>query len=268
MAVTIDGSQGLDTDNTELTLEVSGSEKARIDSSGNVGIGTSSPSAKLHIQDSNYSPTNSGGLSTGLRFSGGTTGINTYTNGLSFSYGSGSSAISGVQTGSDSDRMGVSFFTHPSSTGIDNAVEQMRIHHDGYLINPNGITLGTGSASSFAAANTLDDYEEGTWTPSFNGFSITGTVNVTGTYTKVGNLVYINAYIDARSGTIAATAGSSYLSGLPFSSSGASSGTWVNRETIADDGGFMVFSTNVYITNGWSAVAHRFFLSTVYYTTA
>jgi len=121
---------------------------------------------------------------------------------------------------------------------------------------------GTGSA------NYLDDYEEGTWTPSFNGFSITGTVNVTGTYTKVGNLVYINAYIDARSGTIAATAGSSYLSGLPFSSSGASSGTWVNRETIADDGGFMVFSTNVYITNGWSAVAHRFFLSTVYYTTA
>ena len=49
-----------------------------------------------------------------------------------------------------------------------------------------GIVLG---ATSNTDANTLDDYEEGTWTPSVNsgGFGINGT----GTYTKIGNMVHV-----------------------------------------------------------------------------
>src|SRR6056300_51299 len=49
-----------------------------------------------------------------------------------------------------------------------------------------GIYLGVNSAT---AANLLDDYEEGTWTPSITG--ATGVTNLTGSYTKVGNLVTI-----------------------------------------------------------------------------
>lgn len=50
MAVTIDGSQGLDTNNTELTLEVGGSEKARINSSGQLMVGNTSNETYVHHQ--------------------------------------------------------------------------------------------------------------------------------------------------------------------------------------------------------------------------
>lgn len=66
-----------------------------------------------------------------------------------------------------------------------------------------------------AAANKLEDYEEGTWTPtdaSGEGYSLT--VN-SATYTKIGRLVYITVYIDypAQSSSAAQLNG-----GLPFPS--------------------------------------------------
>jgi hypothetical protein len=73
-----------------------------------------------------------------------------------------------------------------------------------------GITFpATQSASS--DANTLDDYEEGTWTPSIGG---TATYNAqAGTYTKIGNVVTVafDIYILLK-GTGSATT----VSGLPF----------------------------------------------------
>jgi hypothetical protein len=56
-----------------------------------------------------------------------------------------------------------------------------------------GITFpATQSAST--DANTLDDYEEGTWTPTVRGTSTAGTGTYTvqvGTYTKIGRLVTV-----------------------------------------------------------------------------
>jgi hypothetical protein len=76
-----------------------------------------------------------------------------------------------------------------------------------------GITFpATQSASS--DANTLDDYEEGTWTPSQQNFSVSGTTTITGTYTKIGRVVYFNVAF-ANTGTIAFS--TSCLITLPFS---------------------------------------------------
>ena len=81
-----------------------------------------------------------------------------------------------------------------------------------------GITFpATQSASS--DANTLDDYEEGTWSPTIIGTTTAGTVSYNsrqGRYTKIGNIVTISAWVDWSSGT---GSGLLRISGLPFTGS-------------------------------------------------
>ena len=78
-----------------------------------------------------------------------------------------------------------------------------------------GITFpATQSASS--NANTLDDYEEGTWTPTYYGSSTAGTTTYTsqaGTYVKIGNSVYCECLLTwtAKTGT-----GDGLVGGFPF----------------------------------------------------
>jgi hypothetical protein len=88
-----------------------------------------------------------------------------------------------------------------------------------------GITFpATQSASS--DANTLDDYEEGTWTPAGNGVTYTG---VAGKYTKIGDFVFC-AYALTFPST--ASASVAEIQGLPFAISGAQPrGTGLVSET-------------------------------------
>jgi hypothetical protein len=78
-----------------------------------------------------------------------------------------------------------------------------------------GITFpATQSAST--DANTLDDYEEGTWTPVIQGTTTNGTATYTsnaGRYVKIGRLVFIETYVGYNSGN---GTGSLRLGGLPF----------------------------------------------------
>lgn len=79
----------------------------------------------------------------------------------------------------------------------------------------NGITFPATQVPS-ADANTLDDYEEGSWTPTVSGSSTagTGTYNAqVGRYTKIGNTVTVSAYINLASHT---GSGNTTLTNLPF----------------------------------------------------
>ena len=91
----------------------------------------------------------------------------------------------------------------------------------GVLQVSNGIAFpATQSASS--DVNTLDDYEEGTWTPTIIGTTSAGTATYAtrvGRYTKIGNIVQYDAYISYSSGT---GTGDLRVSGLPFTSSSGS----------------------------------------------
>ena len=73
-----------------------------------------------------------------------------------------------------------------------------------------------------AAANALDDYEEGTWTPAFYTYSGVTTSSITNnlaTYTKIGNIVHIHANIDV---TLSSLPGQTVtITGLPFAASNA-----------------------------------------------
>lgn len=62
-----------------------------------------------------------------------------------------------------------------------------------------------------ADANTLDDYEEGTWTPSVGG-NATYTTQI-GRYTKIGRVVYIMCLLQIN---VLGTGSANVISGLPF----------------------------------------------------
>jgi hypothetical protein len=89
--------------------------------------------------------------------------------------------------------------------------------------------------SAQSDANTLDDYEEGTWTPTF-AFSTSGSVTYTvqvGVYRKVGSLVYaqVGIVIDA----VSSPTGNASISNLPFTSQDLSSSNFGFVLAIARD---------------------------------
>ena len=68
-----------------------------------------------------------------------------------------------------------------------------------------------------AAANALDDYEEGTWTPgiAFSGNSVGVTYAVAqGFYTKIGKVVHCNGNMTLSSA--GSSTGGVTITGLPF----------------------------------------------------
>jgi hypothetical protein len=78
------------------------------------------------------------------------------------------------------------------------------------------------------AANLLDDYEEGTWTPVLTGAtSGTYTFAGTNTYTKVGNQVTVWGEAVANNGTAAfgTLSGTASITGLPFTPANDSTAT-------------------------------------------
>jgi hypothetical protein len=81
-----------------------------------------------------------------------------------------------------------------------------------------GIDFSADPSAPGMTSELLDDYEEGTWTPTVNGTSgsITSYSARVATYTKIGNMCYLQAYIAISNiGTIA---GNLNLGGLPFTS--------------------------------------------------
>lgn len=110
----------------------------------------------------------------------------------------------------------IAFFTASDNTTLT-GTERMVIDSAGKLIT-NSITLGNGIV--FNAANELDDYEEGTFTPTFFDASTGGNqgtaTEADGDYVKIGNLVYITfALINMDTTGLTGTNGI-FFRGMPF----------------------------------------------------
>jgi len=83
-----------------------------------------------------------------------------------------------------------------------------------------GVNLGVTSNTD---GNTLDDYEEGTWTPTYGGGSSNPTVSYTtqiARYTKLGRLISVWGYI--RVNSTSGGSGGLEIHGLPFTSANTS----------------------------------------------
>ena len=108
----------------------------------------------------------------------------------------------------------IHFYTKPSG-GVASSTKRMVIDSSGHAIIPAGVTLGT-AAGTYNAANTLDDYEEGTFTATLTGGTSQPTPQKTGTgyYTKIGRSVEITIAFENVDTT--GYAGDVDVTGVPF----------------------------------------------------
>ena len=164
-----------------VTVETSGSERMRIDSSGNVGLGRS-PNYKL---DAYISGSGSPAIAS-----------------------SNDSIVTVLQSvGSSQGNVGT-LTSHPLVLIAGNS-ERLRILSGG------GLTFN----GDTAAANALDDYEEGTWTPVFQGTGSNPTVSYNiqvGRYVKVGTVITVSCRLQTAS--TSGGSGNLLIGGLPFAS--------------------------------------------------
>jgi len=104
-----------------------------------------------------------------------------------------------------------------TADGAASPTERLRITSDGY-VRLSSSSPGIQFGGDTAAANALDDYEEGTFTPTIVGTSTAGAATYAangqaGRYTKIGNRVFFDLYLSwtAHTGT-----GDLQINGLPF----------------------------------------------------
>jgi hypothetical protein len=123
----------------------------------------------------------------------------------------------------------------PTTIGVGNATPST---------SGSGITFpATQSASS--DANTLDDYEEGTFTPTLGGQTTNPTVTYTaqtGFYTKIGNVVTVFGKIATTA--ISGGSGFAIFAGLPFTIKNANCGA-----------GSFAFYSNITLGAGYTQAA-------------
>ena len=182
----------------QMVLATAGDGQVYIDSSGKVGIGASTPTYALDVEDSI-----AGGYVASL--------VNTHT-------GSGGGLL--IQSAN----------TSPGGQ------ELIRIENQGnskFEVHANGkVTIGDGDLvigtaghgiefNSGGDSSLLDDYEEGTYNPSITGSGGAASgVNFSsrhGEYTKIGNIIHVSIHINMTGYTSGPT-GTSLWCTLPFSS--------------------------------------------------
>ena len=193
-ANTLEGESGLTYDGTTLQVQSGGNNRFKVNNSG-----ASVESGHLYFN------AGTGNLGNKYIF---VNGGSTNDGGFLFQRENANTWQIAPDPNSDNDLNFYSYGTNSTALQIDKSTGQVNF----------GAGLGIGGTG---AANTLDDYEEGTWTPAFYTYSGVTTSSITitlATYTKIGNICHIHANITA---TLSSLPGQTVtITGLPFAASG------------------------------------------------
>ena len=159
--------------------------------------------------------------------------------------------------------------------------EALRLNSNGALVLQGGTTSANGVGITFPAtqsastnANTLDDYEEGTWTPNVGTFTnMTGTPGYTAAnYTKVGNKCFFSAYVSGLTVTTngnltrfyinypltASNTSGMFLTAVPDNGGVLGAGTPDSTTTAQINWAAAVnfpYTTGAYLVSGWITTA-------------
>ena len=174
-------------------------EKLRVESSGDVGIGTAAATARCHI----FTASGSGGIQFG------TAGYNSYIYGIQ--------SNDNLSNGTLAGELGIRGKNGVAISGNDGTACQVHV-------NSNGLCLGGTGAS-----NGLTDYEEGDHTAvmTLGSGSVSNTHSNTLSYTKVGRLVTVTGRLYV---TLSASDVTSFQFTLPFTC--ADGGTKVESMSV------------------------------------
>ena len=176
--------------------------RLKITNTGNVGIGTTAPAGKLEVSLPLY------------------TGEDT----------SSEQAIFGNGVSSNGVRIG---YNNNTNIGYINAIKPavawstLVIGGTNVVFTANGnervrvTTNGLTFNGDTAAANALDDYDEGNFTPTFSGTTRTGGT-LAARYTKIGRLVSYDIFLFGA--TFSGSSGPASISGFPFASNSVTYG--------------------------------------------
>ena len=214
--------------NADLGFSVGGTERMRIDSSGNVLVGKTvvdSATAgclltaggegvftKSGAESLTLNRQTSDGIIVSLRKDNTTVGSIGAANGNLY-LGQGDTTI---MFSASADAVLPKGTDGADRDGFINLGQNINRFKDLYLSG--GVVFGDAGGSGSSSSNTLDSYEEGTFTPVVSGSTTAGAgtyTAVNGFYTKIGNTVYfqIDYILSAHTGT-----GDTLITGLPFTS--------------------------------------------------